>query len=88
VARKKKLTLHVNRKIAASEAHSLLMPVEPIVSVTDAPSGLHELRVRDSQGNRIGFFQIAAIAVDEQLLEDLHDWRARHAGVVTSLNLS
>jgi len=39
---------------------------------------MRELKVRDAKGNRIGFFQIATLEVDDQLLEDLHDWQARH----------
>lgn len=77
--KRKKLSLHVNRKDAAREPRSPQPLVIPVVQVSDAPSGLLEIKVRDSQGNRMGFFQIAAAEVDDQLLEDLHDWQARHS---------
>lgn len=51
----------------------------PVVEVTDAPRGLVELKIRDSRGTRIGFFQVASSDLDEELVSDLHAWQARHA---------
>ena len=72
--KRKKLSLHVNREVAA--AHT---DCHPVVHTLDPPSGLHELKVRDSEGNRIGFFQISASEMDDELLEALHDWQGRHS---------
>lgn len=78
--KRKKLSLHVNREVEASQVPSLDRPlVHPLVEVADPPSGLCELKVRDSQGHRIGFFQISGADLDDELMEALHDWQARHA---------
>lgn len=78
--KRKKLSLHVNREVEASAVPSLDRSlVHPIVEVADAPSGLTELKVRDSKGTRIGFFQVSARDLDDELMEALHDWQARHA---------
>ena len=53
--------------------------IPPVVEVADAPEGLKEFKVRDSRGVRIGFFQIESGCLDDELMEDIHDWQARHA---------
>lgn len=51
----------------------------PVVKVTDTPPGLTEFRIRDSRGVRLGYFQLATTALDDELIEALHDWQERHA---------
>lgn len=85
--KRKKLSLHVNREVEANEVSSPRVVVHPLVSITDAPAGLQELKVKDSQGKRIGFFQVTASEMDDQLLEDLHDRQARHAHAAANLSL-
>ena len=78
--KRKKLSLHVNRKVEAGPVPLLDRPiVHPIVEVSDAPFGLLELKVRDSAGDRIGFLQISAENFDDELKEDLLAWQSRHA---------
>lgn len=50
-----------------------------IVEASDPASGLTEIKIRDSKGIRIGFFQAAAADMDDQLADDLRAWQARHA---------
>jgi len=89
VYRPKKLCLHVNPKIEAeAPVSSLDRPhVDPVVECLDAPDGLTELKVRDSKGNRIGFFQVSARDLDNELCDDLMAWQARHAHAGASLSL-
>jgi hypothetical protein len=76
----KKLSLHVNREVEASPVPSLDRPiVHPLAEVRDPASGLYEMIARDSQGNRIGFLQISAPDMDNELVDALRDWQARHA---------
>jgi hypothetical protein len=51
----------------------------PIVQVTDPPKGLIEFRIRDSRGVRIALLQVDSACIDDELMQDLHDWQARHA---------
>lgn len=59
----------------------------PVVEVADAARGLIELKVKDSRGARIGFFQIASSDMDDELLDALKDWQARHSHEGGSLSL-
>jgi hypothetical protein len=51
----------------------------PVVKVIDAPHGLVEFKIRDSNGSRIMLVQIASADLDDDLMEALHDWQERHA---------
>lgn len=51
----------------------------PVVKVADAPAGQTELKIRDSRGHRIAFLQVDTNCLDDELMEDLHDFQARHA---------
>jgi hypothetical protein len=51
----------------------------PVVQVTDAPLGLVEFKIRDSRGKRLALLQVSAADLDDELMEALHDWQARHA---------
>lgn len=51
-----------------------------VVEVPDAPHGLTEIKVKDSNGVRIGFFQFDSSCMDEELKADLKRWRERHPG--------
>jgi hypothetical protein len=76
----KKLRLSVNREIEASPVPSLDRPiVYPLAEMANPPSGLYEIKARDSRGNWIGFFQISRAELDDDLIEDLRAWQARHA---------
>lgn len=57
----------------------------PVVTVDDAPEGLVELKVRDAHDHRIGYLQIDADAMDEELMGDLKRWQLRHAHAVLSI---
>lgn len=59
----------------------------PIVEVADSPDGLIEIKARDANGDRIGFFQISASAYDDQLVAAITEWQARHAGVRHGLHV-
>ena len=59
----------------------------PIVAVPDAPEGLTELKIRDSSGHRIGFFQAAAEDMDDEIVADLVRWQARHTHEDANLTL-
>ena len=50
----------------------------PLVEVADSPEGLLEIKVRDSWGVRIGFFQVRADDLDPEIIEALKAWQARH----------
>jgi len=50
-----------------------------LVEVSDAPLGLVELKVRDSRGVRIGFMQVSQADLDDELVDALIDWQARHS---------
>ena len=54
-----------------------MMP--PLVEVSDAPPGLIEIKIRDSKGARIGFFQVSASDVDTDVIEALKAWQGRHS---------
>lgn len=77
--KRKKLSLHVNREIAPREAPTENAHIEPIVETRDPASGLLELKARDAEGIRIGFFQFRAEDVDDELIRDLKAWQARHS---------
>lgn len=51
----------------------------PVVKVIDSPEGLTEYKIRDSHGSRIGYIQLDTTCMDDELMEALHDWQARHA---------
>ena len=51
----------------------------PLVEVSDAPPGLIEIKIRDSKGARIGFFQVSAFDVDTEVVEALKAWQGRHS---------
>lgn len=61
--------------------------IPPVVEIADAARGLIELKVKDSRGARIGFFQIAASDMDDELMEDLQDWQQRHCHEGGSLSI-
>ena len=89
--KRKKLSLHVSQRVETAPAcdrapRGSVMP--PIVEVADSPDGLMELKIRDSRGNRIGFFQMAADCLDDELEEALRDWQARHANAGANLSIS
>lgn len=50
-----------------------------LVEVSDSPEGLVELKVRDSNGVRIGFFQVSEDDLDDELVADIKAWQIRHA---------
>lgn len=62
--------------------------VPPVVEVADAARGLIELKVKDSRGTRIGFFQIATSDMDDELMEALMDWQTRHCHEGGSLSIT
>lgn len=51
----------------------------PLVEVSDAPAGLIEIKIRDSGGVRIGFFQASAPDLDTEMVDALKAWQARHS---------
>lgn len=53
--------------------------ISAIVEAADAPSGLTEIKIRDSRGVRIGFFQASASDMDDELADALEAWQERHA---------
>lgn len=59
----------------------------PVVKVTDTPPGLTEFRIRDSRGVRLGYFQLVTTALDDELMDDLHDWAVRHARDLPDLHI-
>jgi hypothetical protein len=71
--KREKLSLHVTPKPEPQA------PVHPIVEVSDAPRGWTEIKIRDSRGNRIGFFQASAADMDDELADAFRAWQARHA---------
>jgi hypothetical protein len=75
--RKKHLALHVNREVEAGPVPSAWTG-QPLVEVADAPSGLLEIKVRDSRGNRIGFFQASDTDLDTEVVDALKAWQSRH----------
>lgn len=58
-----------------------------VFEVSDPPQGLTEIKVKDSRGTRIGFFQIAASEVDAELVAALTDWQQRHCREGGSLSI-
>ena len=50
-----------------------------IVEAADAPSGLTEIKIRDSSGVRIGFFQASEADMDDELADAFKAWQARHS---------
>lgn len=61
-----------------------MLSIAPVVEVADAPHGLVELKVRDSHGVRIGFCQVAADDLDDELVDALTAWQHRHThGLLT-----
>jgi hypothetical protein len=85
--KRKKLRLHVNREIAPREAPTQSDHIEPIVETRDPARGLLELKVRDASGARIGFFQVSEGELDDELVNALRDWQARHAHAGVDLSL-
>lgn len=57
----------------------------PVTTVGDAPEGLVELKVKNALGGRIGFFQVDASAIDDELRSDIRRWQVRHAGAALHL---
>ena len=55
----------------------LLTP--PLVQVSDAPVGLIEIKIRDSNGARILFLQASASDLDAELVDALKAWQGRHS---------
>lgn len=53
--------------------------VSPLVEVSDAPPGLIEIKIRDSKGARIGFFQASATDLDTEVVDALKAWQGRHS---------
>jgi hypothetical protein len=43
------------------------------------------MKVRDSNGIRIGFFQVSTIAMDDELADALKAWQTRHSHRTLSL---
>lgn len=78
VLKRKKLSLTVNREVEAGPVPSAWTG-QPLVEVADAPSGLLEIKVRDSRGNRIGFFQVSDTDLDTEVVDALKAWQSRHA---------
>lgn len=60
----------------------------PLVEVTDAPAGLVELKIRDCRGTRIGFCQVAASDVDDELIDGLVAWAQRHSHRISLVSAS
>ena len=58
-----------------------------LVEVSDAPEGLTEIKVKDSRGHRIGFFQVSAGDMDDELMDALVDWQSRHTHEGGSLSI-
>lgn len=59
----------------------------PLVEMDDSPEGLIEMKAKDSRGIRIGFFQVSASEIDDQLVDDLLAWQARHSKQGASLSI-
>lgn len=53
--------------------------VAPLVEVSDAPPGLIEIKIRDSKGVRLGFFQVSATDLDTEVIDALKAWQVRHS---------
>lgn len=51
-----------------------------VVEVADAPRGLTEIKVKNSNGVRIGFCQFDSSCMDDELKADLKRWQTRHPG--------
>lgn len=60
----------------------------PIVEAADAPRGWTEIKIRDSKGVRIGFFQVSSVDMDDELADALRSWQRRHAHRGLTLMLS
>lgn len=61
--------------------------VPPLVEIADAPDGLVEMKAKDSLGHRIGFFQVSASDLDDELVDALLSWQSRHSHSGTSLSI-
>lgn len=61
--------------------------IPPVVEIADAARGLIELKVKDSRGARIGFFQIARSDLDDELMDALTSWQERHCHEGGSLSI-
>jgi hypothetical protein len=77
--KQKLLSLHVNREVEASPVPENRSGRPPLVEVSDAPPGLIEIKIRDSKGARIGFFQATAADLDTEMVDALKAWQGRHA---------
>jgi hypothetical protein len=77
--KREKLSLHVNREVEARPVPSSQYAVPPLVEVADAPKDLVEIKIRDSEGLRIGFFQVRADDLDTEVVDALKAWQSRHA---------
>ena len=53
--------------------------VPPLVEVSDAPAGLIEIKIRDANGARLGFFQASASDLDAEMVDALKAWQSRHS---------
>lgn len=51
-----------------------------VVEVADAFHGQTEIKIKNSNGVRIGFCQIDSSCMDDELKADLKRWRERHPG--------
>lgn len=58
-----------------------------LVEIADASDGLVEMKARDARGVRIGFFQVAESELDDQLIDDLLAWQARHSRQGAALSI-
>lgn len=52
--------------------------ISSVVEISDAPRGLTEIKIKDSNGHRIGFFQVSTGDLDDELTEALISWQTRH----------
>ena len=77
--KRRTLSLSVNREIEASPVPSLERSLaQPLVEVSDAPYGLTEIKIRDAEGLRIGFFQASISDLDTEVVDALKAWQSRH----------
>lgn len=58
-----------------------------VIEAVDPPEGLVEIKVKDARGKRIGFLQVSADDLDDELVEALVDWQARHSHEGGSLSI-
>ena len=77
--KREELSLSVNRDVEARPVPSPgWSPAQPLVEVADAPADLTEIKIRDSEGLRIGFFQATTVDLDTEVVDALKAWQSRH----------